>query len=46
MSRCNLSVRKQEGGAGGGVAEGVTLASVICPSVNRREEQEGVWQKG
>ena len=31
MSKCNLSVREQEGGAVGGVAEGL---SVICPSVN------------
>ena len=40
-SKCNLSVRKQEGGAVGGVAEGLSVicASVICPSVNRREEQ-------
>ena len=36
MSKCNLSVREQEGGAVGGVAEGlgVIWASVICPSVN------------
>ena len=36
MCKCNLSVRKQEGGAVGGVAEGlgVIWASVICPSVN------------
>ena len=36
MGKCNLSVRKQEGGAVGGVAVGVTWASVICPSVNRK----------
>ena len=36
MGKCNLSVREQEGGAAGGVAEGlgVIWASVICPSVN------------
>ena len=36
MGKCNLSVREQEGGAVGGVAEGlgVILATVICPSVN------------
>ena len=47
MSMCNLSSREQELGAAGGVAEGlgVIWASVICPSVNRREEQQGVWQK-
>ena len=47
MSKCNMSVHEQEGEAVGGVAEGlgVILASVICLSVNRREEQQGVWQK-
>ena len=41
MRKCNLSVREQEGGAVGGVAEDLSTiwASVICPSVNRREEQ-------
>ena len=41
MGKCNLSVREQEGGAVGGVAEGLGAiwASVICPSVYRREEQ-------
>ena len=36
MSKCNLSVREQEGGAVGGVAEGLGAiwASVIYPSVN------------
>ena len=36
MSICNLSVREQEGGAVGGVAEGLGAiwASVIYPSVN------------
>ena len=36
MSKCNLSVREQEGGAAGDVAEGlgVIWTSVICPSVN------------
>ena len=41
MGKCNMSVREQEVGAVGGVAEGlgVIWASVICPSMNRREEQ-------
>ena len=41
MGKCNVSVCEQEGGAVGGVAEGLSVicASVICPSVNRREEQ-------
>ena len=36
MGKCNLSVREQEGGAVGGVAEclGLIWGSVICPSVN------------
>ena len=45
MGKCNLSVHEQEGGAVGGVAEGVGWASLICPSVNMRVEQLGVWQK-
>ena len=47
MGKCNLSVREQEGGEAVGVAEGlgVIWVSVICPSVNRRDEQQGVWQK-
>ena len=45
MGKCNLSVREHVGGAVGVVAEGVIWASVICPSVNMREEQLGVWQK-
>jgi len=36
MSKCNLSIRNQEGGAVGGLAEGVIIASVICPSVNMK----------
>ncbi len=41
MGKCNVSVREQVGGAVECVAEGlgVIWASVICPSVNRREEQ-------
>ena len=41
MGKCNVSICEQEGGAVGGVAEGlgVIWASVICPSMNRREEQ-------
>ena len=41
MGKCNVSICEQEGGAVGGVAEGlgVIWASVICPSVNRREEK-------
>ena len=41
MGKCNMSVCEQEGGVVGGVAEGLNViwASVICPSVNRREEQ-------
>ena len=36
MGKCILSICEQEGGAVGGVAEGlgVIWASVICPSVN------------
>ena len=36
MGKCNVSICEQEGGAVGGVAEGlgVILATVICPSVN------------
>ena len=36
MGKCNLSVREQEGGAAGGLAEGLSAiwASVICLSVN------------
>ncbi len=36
MGKCNLSVREQEGGAVGGVAEGLgeISASVISPPVN------------
>ena len=35
MSKCNMSVREQEGGAvGGAKGLGVEWASVICPSVN------------
>ena len=36
MGKCNVSICEQEGGAVGGVAEGlgVIWASVICPSVN------------
>ena len=34
MSKCNLSVCKQEGGAVGGVA--VEVICAICPSVNRK----------
>ena len=45
MGKCNLSVREQEGEAVGGVADGVRWESVIYPSVNRRKEQLGVWQK-
>ena len=45
MGKCNLSVHGHEGEAVEGVAEGVRWASVICLSVNRREEQLGVWQK-
>ena len=43
MSKCNLSVRKQEGGAEGGVAvsHDEVLARVICLSVKRRKEQKG-----
>ena len=35
MGKCNVSIREQEGGAVGGVAEGlgVIWSSVICPSV-------------
>jgi len=38
---CNVSVCEKEGGAVGVMAEGlgVIWASVMCPSVNRREEQ-------
>ena len=41
MGKCNASVCEQEGGAVGCVAEGlgVIWASVMCLSVNRREEQ-------
>ena len=40
MGKCNLSVHEQEVGAVRGVEEGLraTWASVIYPSVNRREE--------
>ena len=36
MGKCNLSVREQERGVVGGVAEGLDViwASVICLSVN------------
>ena len=47
MSKCNLSVREQEGGAVLGVAEGriVIRASVICPSMNIREYQKPLHGK-
>ena len=34
MSKCNLSIREQKGGAVGGVAEGLDVIWVICQSVN------------